>query len=73
MLAILGYDSENQAIEIAYDSEFCLAGQVINNQVGRNSETPFGGCRQSGKGPEKVKWSLFVFLELIAITGVMSK
>jgi aldehyde dehydrogenase (NAD+) len=45
------------------------AGQVAINYVGGDSDTPFGGYKQSGNGREKGKWGLAEFLELKAITG----
>ena len=92
VLAILGYDDDEQAIAIANDTEFGLAGyvssgdnerakavarriragQVAINYVGGNSDTPFGGYKQSGNGREKGKWGLTEFLELKAISGSMA-
>ncbi|MFT7555490.1 MAG: aldehyde dehydrogenase (NAD+), partial [Planctomycetota bacterium] len=91
VIAILGYDDEEQAIQIANDTEFGLAGyvssgdiehakavarriragQIAINYVGGNTDTPFGGYKQSGNGREKGKWGLTEFLELKAITGTM--
>jgi len=45
------------------------AGQVAINYIGGDSDTPFGGYKQSGNGREKGKWGLAEFLELKAITG----
>ncbi|MEM7563734.1 MAG: aldehyde dehydrogenase family protein [Pseudomonadota bacterium] len=92
VVAILGYEDEEQAVAIANDTEYGLAGyvssgdmehakavarriragQVAINYVGGNSDTPFGGYKQSGNGREKGKWGLVEFLELKAITGSMA-
>jgi aldehyde dehydrogenase (NAD+) len=91
VIAILGYDDEDQAIEIANDTEFGLAGyvssgnmeharaiarriragQIAINYIAGNSDTPFGGYKQSGNGREKGRWGLQEFLEVKAITGAM--
>jgi len=49
------------------------AGQVAINYIGGDSDTPFGGYKQSGNGREKGKWGLAEFLELKAITGVKAR
>lgn len=92
VLVIIGYEGEDEAVEIANDSDFGLAayvsstemerakivarrlraGQVAINYVGGNSDTPFGGYKQSGNGREKGRWGLTEFLELKAITGSMT-
>ena len=92
VIAILGYDDEDQAIEIANDTDFGLAGyvssddmehakaiarriragQIAINYRGGNSDSPFGGFKQSGNGREKGRWGLIEFLEVKAITGSMS-
>ena len=89
VVCILAYNSEEEAIEIANDTEYGLAGyvssgdmehakavarqiragQVAINYVGGNTNTPFGGYKQSGNGREKSVWGLHEFLELKAITG----
>ena len=46
------------------------AGQVAINYVAGNTDTPFGGYKQSGNGREKGKWGLTEFLEVKAITGL---
>ncbi len=89
VLVIIGYDSEDQAIEIANDTDYGLAayvsstemerakavarrlraGQVAINYIGGDTDTPFGGYKQSGNGREKGRWGLLEFLELKAITG----
>jgi aldehyde dehydrogenase (NAD+) len=91
VIAILGYDDEDQAIEIANDTEFGLAGyvssgnmeharaiarriragQIAINYIAGNSDTPFGGYKQSGNGREKGRWGLQEFLEVKAITGAI--
>ena len=89
VIAILGYKDEDEAIEIANDTDYGLAGyvsagsmtrakqvarriragQIAINYVGGNTDTPFGGFKQSGNGREKGRWGLEEFLELKAITG----
>jgi aldehyde dehydrogenase (NAD+) len=46
------------------------AGQVAINYVAGNTDTPFGGYKQSGNGREKGRWGLTEFLEVKAITGL---
>lgn len=90
VLVILGYDDEDEAVEIANDSEFGLAayvysddkesarrvanrlraGQVHINYKTGDTDTPFGGYKQSGNGREKGLWGLQEFLEVKAITGL---
>ncbi|MEM7195922.1 MAG: aldehyde dehydrogenase family protein [Pseudomonadota bacterium] len=92
VISILGYKDEADAIEIANDTQYGLAGyvssgnldhatavareiragQVAINYKGGNSDTPFGGYKQSGNGREKGRWGLEEFLELKAITGIAS-
>ncbi len=92
VLAILGYEDEEDAVRIANDTEYGLAGyvsssdldhavavarrirsgQVAINYVGGNSDTPFGGFKQSGNGREKGRWGLEEFTELKAITGALA-
>lgn len=92
VLAILGYENEEEAVRIANDTEYGLAGyvsssdidhavavarqirsgQVAINYVGGNSDTPFGGFKQSGNGREKGRWGLEEFTELKAITGALA-
>jgi aldehyde dehydrogenase (NAD+) len=92
VLVIIGYEGEDEAVEIANDTDFGLAayvsstemerakivarrlraGQVAINYIGGNSDTPFGGYKQSGNGREKGRWGLSEFLELKAITGSMA-
>ncbi len=92
VIAILGYDDEQQAIDIANDTAYGLsgyvssgdiehaksvarkirAGQVAINYIAGNTDTPFGGFKQSGNGREKGRWGLLEFLELKAITGSMA-
>lgn len=56
-----------------YDSGSRLrAGQVAVNHVGGNSDTPFGGYKQSGNGREKGRFGLAEYLELKAITGALA-
>ncbi len=89
VLVIIAYDSEDEAVAIANDTDFGLAayvcsdemerakavarrlraGQVAINYIGGNTDTPFGGYKQSGNGREKGRWGLLEFLELKAITG----
>ncbi len=93
VLVIIGYDSEDEAVAIANDTDYGLAayvcsneterakavarrlraGQVAINYVGGNSDTPFGGYKQSGNGREKGRWGLLEFLELKAITGSVAR
>ena len=93
VLAILGYEDEEDAVRIANDTEYGLAGyvsssdldhavavarrirsgQVAINYVGGNSDTPFGGFKQSGNGREKGRWGLEEFTELKAITGALAR
>ncbi len=93
VLAILGYEDEEDAVRIANDTEYGLAGyvsssdldhavavarrirsgQVAINYVGGNSDTPFGGFKQSGNGREKGRWGLEEFTELKAITGGLAR
>jgi aldehyde dehydrogenase (NAD+) len=90
VVTILGYSDEDEAVEIANDSDYGLAayisstemerariiarrlraGQVAINYVAGNTDTPFGGYKQSGNGREKGKWGLTEFLEVKAITGL---
>ncbi|MEM7292183.1 MAG: aldehyde dehydrogenase family protein [Pseudomonadota bacterium] len=92
VVAILGYQSEDDAVAIANDTDYGLAayvssgdmdhataiarrlraGQVAVNYVGGNTDTPFGGYKQSGNGREKGRWGLEEFLELKAITGTQA-
>ncbi len=92
VLAILAYEDEEDALRIANDTEYGLAGyvsssdvghavavarrirsgQVAINYVGGNSDTPFGGFKQSGNGREKGRWGLEEFTELKAITGALA-
>lgn len=89
VITLIGYDTEEEAINIANDTDYGLAGyvssgdmdhakdvanqiragQVIVNYVGGNSDTPFGGYKQSGNGREKGVWGLHDYLEIKAITG----
>ncbi len=89
VLVILGYDDEDQAVEIANDTDYGLAayvssgdfdharavanrlraGQVHINYRSGDTDTPFGGYKQSGNGREKGLWGLQEFLEVKAITG----
>jgi len=89
VLAILGYDDEDEAVTIANDSDYGLsayvysddfeharrvanrlrAGQVHINYKTGDTDTPFGGYKQSGNGREKGLWGLQEFLEVKAITG----
>ena len=89
VLAILGYDDEQEAIQMANDTEYGLAayvcsddfdharqvanqlraGQVHINYRTGDTDTPFGGYKQSGNGREKGLWGLQEFLEVKAITG----
>ena len=89
VITLIGYDTEEEAIDIANDTDYGLAGyvssgdmdhakdvanqiragQVIVNYVGGNSDTPFGGYKQSGNGREKGVWGLHDYLEIKAITG----
>ena len=90
VVTILGYSDEDEAVEIANDSDYGLAayvsssemeraknvarrlraGQVAINYIGGNTDTPFGGYKQSGNGREKGRWGLAEFLEIKAITGL---
>ncbi len=92
VLAILAYEDEEDALRMANDTEYGLAGyvsssdvghavavarrirsgQVAINYVGGNSDTPFGGFKQSGNGREKGRWGLEEFTELKAITGALA-
>lgn len=92
VLAILGYDDEDQAVAMANDSEYGLAayvysddmesarrvanrlraGQVHINYKTGDTDTPFGGYKQSGNGREKGLWGLQEFLEVKAITGFVN-
>lgn len=89
VIALIGYDTEEEAIDIANDTDYGLAGyvssgdmdhakdvatqiragQVIVNYKSGNSDTPFGGYKQSGNGREKGVWGLHDYLEIKAITG----
>ncbi|MEM7195828.1 MAG: aldehyde dehydrogenase family protein [Pseudomonadota bacterium] len=89
VLAIIGYDNEDDAVAIANDTDYGLAayvcspdmdrarsvanrlraGQVHLNYRTGDSDTPFGGYKQSGNGREKGLWGLQEFLEVKAITG----
>jgi aldehyde dehydrogenase (NAD+) len=89
VITLIGYDTEEEAINIANDTDYGLAGyvssgdmdhakdvanqiragQVIVNYLGGNSDTPFGGYKQSGNGREKGVWGLHDYLEIKAITG----
>ena len=91
VLTILGYEDEEEALRIANDTDYGLAGyvsstdrdhaisvarrirsgQVAINYVGGDSDTPFGGFKQSGNGREKGRWGLEEFTELKAITGAL--
>ncbi len=46
------------------------AGQVHINYKTGDTDTPFGGYKQSGNGREKGLWGLQEFLEVKAITGL---
>lgn len=48
------------------------AGQVHINYKTGDTDTPFGGYKQSGNGREKGLWGLQEFLEVKAITGYQS-
>ncbi len=48
------------------------AGQVAINYVTGSTDVPFGGFRQSGNGREKGRWGLTEFLEVKAITGLVT-
>ena len=48
------------------------AGQVHINYKTGDTDTPFGGYKQSGNGREKGLWGLQEFLEVKAITGYVS-
>jgi aldehyde dehydrogenase (NAD+) len=48
------------------------AGQVHINYKTGDTDTPFGGYKQSGNGREKGLWGLQEFLEVKAITGFVS-
>ncbi|MFT5113969.1 MAG: aldehyde dehydrogenase (NAD+) [Parasphingorhabdus sp.] len=89
VIVIMEYESEEQAIEIANNTEYGLAGfvsssnldhavnvakkiragQVSINYIGDNTDTPFGGFKQSGNGRENGCWGLGEFLEVKAIMG----
>ena len=91
VIAILGYQDEQDAIDIANDTVYGLAGyvsstdmaratevarqiragQVAINYIGGNSDSPFGGFKQSGNGREKGRWGMEEFLEIKAITGAV--
>ncbi|MCP4333877.1 MAG: aldehyde dehydrogenase family protein [Gammaproteobacteria bacterium] len=49
------------------------AGQIAINYIDGDSDTPFGGYKQSGNGRENGKWGLAEFLELKAITGLKAR
>ena len=92
VISILGYADEDEAIRIANDTDYGLAGyvsagsmtrakqvarriragQVAINYKSGNTDTPFGGFKQSGNGREKGRWGLEEFLELKAITGAQT-
>ena len=89
VITIIGYETEEEAINIANDTDYGLAGyvcsgdmtharsvankiragQVMINYTSGNSDTPFGGYKQSGNGREKGVWGLHDYLEIKAITG----
>ncbi len=48
------------------------AGQVHINYKTGDTDTPFGGYKQSGNGREKGLWGLQEFLEVKAITGYIN-
>ncbi len=93
VLVIIGYENENEAVDIANDSDYGLAayvcsnemeiakrvarrlhaGQVAINYIGGDSDTPFGGYKQSGNGREQGRWGMAEFLELKAITGLTAE
>ena len=47
------------------------AGQVHVNYKTGDTDTPFGGYKQSGNGREKGLWGLQEFLEVKAVTGLL--
>jgi len=93
VMVIIGYEDDDEAVEIANDTDFGLAGyvsssdvehakaiarriragQVAINYTAGNTDTPFGGYKQSGNGREKGKWGLLEFLEVKAITGAVAR
>ena len=66
---LAGYVSSGDMVHARSVAEQIRAGQVAINYVGGNTDTPFGGYKQSGNGREKGEWGLHDYLEIKAITG----
>ncbi len=72
LFGLAGYVSSNNLEHALSVASRIRAGQVAINYVGGNTDTPFGGFKQSGNGREKGRWGLMEFLEVKAITGALT-
>jgi aldehyde dehydrogenase (NAD+) len=77
VLSVIAYDSEDEAITIANDSEYGLharrlaaqirAGRVVINNMTDDPQAPWGGFKYSGIGREYGRYGIEAFLEPRAI------
>ena len=82
VVSVITYNDLDEAIEIANDTKYGLAGYVIGkdketlqkvgnsvNQISNEPYLPFGGYKQSGIGREWGDYGIEEFLEVKSIAG----